>query len=356
MSTERPTDVARRDASAEVTTSDAPERFENPGLPPHRHRKADVDEASAKRVQRQLLVLFGLSALGTITFLVAYFVVRPGESVASVRTSNMVLGVSLFVTLFALGAGIVQWVKAVMSDREYVEQRHPQRSDEAVRAEAVEALRQGAEDSGIGRRNVLKGAVVGAAALAPLTIAVPLVGEVGSQWDTRVFSHTLWRRGTRLTRDPSGEPIRAQDVTIGSAYHVIPEGLYDAEHWIEEKAKAIVLMVRMDPAELKESPERQGWSYDGIVAYSKVCTHVGCPVALYEQQTHHLLCPCHQSTFDMSDGAKVVFGPASRPLPQLPITVDDEGYLIAQSDFHEPVGPSYWERLKHQANNEETAG
>jgi ubiquinol-cytochrome c reductase iron-sulfur subunit len=73
---------------------------------------------------------------------------------------------------------------------------------------------------------------------------------------------------------------------------------------------------------------------------------VGCPVALYEQRTHHLLCPCHQSTFDISDGAKVIFGPADRPLPQLPITVDSEGYLVAQSDFHEPVGPSYWERLK----------
>ena len=72
---------------------------------------------------------------------------------------------------------------------------------------------------------------------------------------------------------------------------------------------------------------------------------MGCPVALYEQQTHHLLCPCHQSTFDVADGAKVVFGPAKRPLPQLPIAVDDEGYLIAQSDFDEPVGPSYWERL-----------
>jgi ubiquinol-cytochrome c reductase iron-sulfur subunit len=105
-------------------------------------------------------------------------------------------------------------------------------------------------------------------------------------------------------------------------------------------------MVRMDPRDLTESQERAGWSYDGIVAYSKICTHVGCPVALYEQQTHHLLCPCHQSTFDMSDGAKVVFGPASRPLPQLPITVDDEGYLIAQDDFDEPIGPSYWERLR----------
>ena len=128
-------------------------------------------------------------------------------------------------------------------------------------------------------------------------------------------------------------------------FHVIPENLHEAEHPLDEKAKAVVLLVRLDPADLTESEDRKGWSYDGIVAYSKICTHVGCPVALYEQQTHHLLCPCHQSTFDVADGAKVVFGPAKRPLPQLPITVDDEGYLIAQSDFTEPVGPSYWERL-----------
>ena len=102
----------------------------------------------------------------------------------------------------------------------------------------------------------------------------------------------------------------------------------------------------MPPSSLPaaRTPERASWSYDGIVAYSKVCTHVGCPVALYEQQTHHLLCPCHQSQFDVSDGAKVIFGPAARPLPQLPIEVDDEGYLVAQSDFTEPVGPSFWER------------
>ena len=96
--------------------------------------------------------------------------------------------------------------------------------------------------------------------------------------------------------------------------------------------------------QLHPSPGKEDWAYDGIVAYSKVCTHVGCPVALYEQQTHHLLCPCHQSTFDLADNGKVLFGPAARPLPQLPIGVDSEGYLIATSGFTEPVGPSFWER------------
>ena len=83
-----------------------------------------------------------------------------------------------------------------------------------------------------------------------------------------------------------------------------------------------------------------------MLCYSKICSHVGCPISLYERTTHHVLCPCHQSTFDLADSAKVIFGPAGRPLPQLPLAVDDEGYLVAQSDFKEPVGPSFWDREK----------
>ncbi len=109
-------------------------------------------------------------------------------------------------------------------------------------------------------------------------------------------------------------------------------------------AKAAVLLLRLKPEDLNISPGRESWNYDGIVAFSKICTHVGCPVALYEQQTHSLLCPCHSSTYDVTNECKVVFGPAARPLPQLPIAIDSEGYLIAQSDFLEPVGPSFWER------------
>ncbi|NCT90034.1 Rieske (2Fe-2S) protein [Cellulomonas sp. APG4] len=333
-------------SSVEHHGDHVPERFENPGLPPHVHRMGDTDPAAAKRSERQVVALFTLSIIGTIGFVVAYFAVPPGETVASMRLSNLLLGIGLFLAMFGIGVAAVHWAKTLMSDHERVEARHPQKSDPETRAGAIAALSEGAADSGIQRRSLLKGAVVSAVALAPLTIAVPLVGEVGGDWNVSKFRHTLWERGRRLTRDPSGTPIKPAEVTRGSVYHVIPDGLREADHWIEEKAKAVVLMVRIDPDQLTEADDRKDWSYEGIVAYSKICTHVGCPVALYEQQTHHLLCPCHQSTFDMADGAKVVFGPASRPLPQLPITVDDEGYLIAQDDFNEPIGPSYWERLK----------
>ncbi|NTW40941.1 MAG: Rieske 2Fe-2S domain-containing protein [Cellulomonadaceae bacterium] len=324
----------------------AVDRFPDPGLPEHRLRMADTDPKADKRAERQVVAMFALSVLGTIGFLVAYFALTPDGSVASVRRSNLVMGVALFLGMFSIGIAAVHWAKTLMSDHERVEARHPQRSDDATREGALEVLRDGAKDSGIGRRGVLKGAVVSALALAPLSIVVPLVGEVGGDWNVSKFRHTVWTAGRRLARDPSGRAIKASEVHIGEVFHVIPEGLTDEEGWIEEKAKAVVLMVRLNPADLTEAEDRKDWSYQGIVAYSKICTHVGCPVALYEQQTHHLLCPCHQSTFDIADGAKVIFGPAKRPLPQLPITVDDEGYLVAQDDFAEPIGPSFWERLK----------
>lgn len=321
-----------------------PERFEDPGHPEHHDRLGDTDPKANTRAERQVVVLFTISILGTIGAIVAYALVPPGETVGSMRLSNLLLGLGLFLGLAGIGIAAVHWAKALMNDHEQSEERHSVRTSEPNRAAAVEALKAGAKDSAIGRRGVLKGAMVTSLALFPLAIAVPLVGNLGGDWNVARSKHTMWRRGTRLTIDPSGRPIKASDVTIGSVFHVIPDKLDETEHPLNEKAKAVVLLIRMDPRDIK-SEQGEGWSYDGIVAFSKICTHVGCPVALYEQQTHHILCPCHQSTFDAADGAKVVFGPAHRPLPQLPITVDDEGYLVAQDGFSEPIGPSFWERL-----------
>nr|WP_231384086.1 Rieske 2Fe-2S domain-containing protein [Cellulomonas sp. URHD0024] len=322
-----------------------PERFEDPGHPEHHDRMGDLDPKANKKAERQVVFLFVISILATIGFLIAYFAVPPGDQPHTILRSNLLLGLGLAVSLLGIGIAAVHWGKALMNDHEKAEDRHEQRSSDDTRAAAVEVLKEGAADSAIGRRGLLQGTMIGALALFPLAIVVPIVGNVGGDWDVSKFKYTMWRKGTRLTTDPTGRPIKASDVTIGSIFHVQPDKLDEQEHPLDEKAKSIVLLVRLDPEDLKESEDKKSWSYNGIVAYSKICTHVGCPVALYEQQTHHLLCPCHQSTFDVADGAKVVFGPAKRPLPQLPITVDDEGYLIAQSDFHEPVGPSFWERL-----------
>ncbi|WP_062202118.1 cytochrome bc1 complex Rieske iron-sulfur subunit [Demequina salsinemoris] len=344
-----------------TTEPGAEQEFQDPGVPFHRPRKADVDPKAADKAERQTAAIFGLSIVGTIVALVGYFGMDMGESVTSIRTFNAVLGLGIALAMLGIGIGAIHWAKTLMRDHEMVEERHEMRSSDEAREGAIQNLKDGVEDSGLAgpkRRTLLKGSMITALAIAPLAFLVPQIASMGGDWNVSKFRHTMWAKGVRLTKDPDGTPIKAADVTIGSAFHVIPDGLNELEHGkIEEKAKAVVLLVRLNPEDLNVQEGREDWSFDGIVAYSKICTHVGCPVALYEQQTHHLLCPCHQSTFDVANGAKVVFGPAKRPLPQLPIEVDDEGYIVAKSDFHEPVGPSFWDRLMgdDSTDDEETS-
>ena len=321
--------------------------FTDPGLPPHRPRRADTDPKAARRAELQSVGLLVVSIFGTLGAVAAYLFLPLSGSNADVQRMTAFMGVGIFLGMMGIGAGAIHWAKTLMRDREMVEERHPIRSSDQTRDDAIQLLKDGMEDSGvgIGRRGLLKGTMLTALAIAPLSVAIPLIGNLGGDWNVGQLKHTMWRKGMRLTRDPDGTPIKASDVTIGSVFHVIPDGLAEAKHPLEEKAKAVVLLIRMDPRDLNVVPGRESWSFDGIVAYSKICTHVGCPVALYEQETHHLLCPCHQSTFDVANGAKVIFGPARRPLPQLPITVDSEGYIVAQRDFDEPIGPGFWERV-----------
>lgn len=324
-----------------------PARFENPGLPAHHQRVTDTDAKAAKRAERQVALFFLLSIIGTLVTLIAYFAFRYeghedfGARLTQVKYSNLLMGIGLFLALFGIGIGAVHWAKTLMPDDERIEHRHPQRSSEEDRAAAVAILKEGAEEAGLGRRPLIRNTLIGALALVPLPAVVSL-RDAGPLPKTDLET-TFWKAGMKLVRDPEGGGLKASDLSVGSVVHVMPEGIDELEKGkLEEKAKAAVLLIRLDPAKL--DAESLAGSYNGIVAYSKICTHLGCPVALYEQQTHHLLCPCHQSTFDLSQNCKVIFGPAKRPLPQLPLTVDAEGYLVAKAGFGEPVGPSYWER------------
>ncbi|MGA8977551.1 MAG: Rieske 2Fe-2S domain-containing protein [Pedococcus sp.] len=328
-------------------TGGLPERFENPGLPPHVARMADLDEGAAKRAEKQVATLFGLSSVATVAFVIAFFAIDPQTNayipgIGSANLYNVVIGVTMAVALLGVGVGAVHWAKTLMPDAESVEERHPQRAKDEDRQRVVTGLTEGGEKAQLGRRPLIKYSLLGALALPPLTLVIPLAAGLGPVPKDEL-SKTIWKQGDRLVRDPERTPIRADQVTIGSVFHVLPESIKDSEHVLEDKAKAAVLVMRLNPEEIKPQKERD-WGHEGIVAYSKICTHVGCPVGLYEQQTHHLLCPCHQSTFDVTQDCKVIFGPAKRPLPQLPITVDSEGYLVADSPFHEAVGPSFWER------------
>ena len=317
----------------------------NPGMPPHRPRVTELDPKKEKLAERRVSGLFALSIIGSLAAVVAYvvFPIIPGD-LASVRINTLSLGLAISLGLLGVGIGAVHWAKALMSDAEVIEMRHPTRGTDATRAKAVDVFTLGDKESGFGRRTLIRNTLIGALVVTPIP-AIALFRDLApAENPNELLRHTMWEKGVRLALDPTGAPIKASDVTFGSAFHVIPEGLNESEHRLEEKAKAVVLLMRLRPEDLNERPERKDWSYDGIVAYSKICTHVGCPVALYEQLTHNLLCPCHQSQFDVSNHCEVIFGPASRPLPQLPSTIDNDGYLVAQSDFLETVGPSFWER------------
>jgi ubiquinol-cytochrome c reductase iron-sulfur subunit len=318
----------------------------NPGIEPHRIRMTDKSEKHARTAEKQIAVMFGVSVVGAIIAIWGFFAfpIVDGD-LSATRNNSLWMGLGMALSMFGIGFGAVHWAKTLMPDNEVSEMRHQARSSDETRAQALEIVKLADGESGFSRRKLIRRSMYGALAFFPIP-AIIIFGDLGPVvGDT--LKHTMWKPGTRLTKDPTGIPIKASDVTIGSVFHVIPEGLSEMEeHKLEEKAKSAVLLVRVNPSDLNEDPAKADWSYQGIVAYSKICTHVGCPVALYEQHTHHLLCPCHQSTFDLANHCEVVFGPASRSLPQLPIAVDAEGYLIAQSDFLEPVGPSFWDIRK----------
>jgi ubiquinol-cytochrome c reductase iron-sulfur subunit len=327
----------------------------DPGLPAHEPRPTDVDPHAPRRAERQIAGLFGLSCVFVVLFIISYFALNIGPKptiIAGYGAANIALGVCLGLAMLCIGVGAIQWARKLMSDVEMVEMRHPAASSEADREDAIAKFQAGVNDSGIMRRPLIRNSLLGAFAFIGLPFVVMLrdLGPVPGD----KLAHTVWKKGMRLTNDVAGTPIKPEDVEIGQLINGEPEIFYqknaEGQPEIEgtalnqAKAKAAIIIVRMKPEDITPTKERENWGVSGILCFSKICTHVGCPISLWEQQTHHLLCPCHQSTFDLADNGKVIFGPAGHALPQLPIMVDSEGYLVAQSDFTEPVGPSYWER------------
>jgi ubiquinol-cytochrome c reductase iron-sulfur subunit len=318
-------------------------------LTPHRPRITDTDPRAAKRAERQVATMFLVSALLVVAFVVAYVAVQTDEYIdlgliGKFQKSNLLLGLTLGGAIFLVGAGAIHWAKKLMVEEEMVDQRHPAASSAEIRAAVLQDFEDGLAESGFAQRRIIRRSLIGAMALLPVPMIV-LLRDLGPLPGTSL-RETIWKQGERIVTDVELRAIKPEDITVGGLVNAQPASLQQVQH--EEgnqnaRAKASIILVRMTPEEIR-SQQGDGWDYNGILAFSKICTHVGCPIALYQQRTHHLLCPCHQSTFDLADSGEVVFGPAHRRLPQLPITVDDAGYLVAQSDFHEPVGPSFWER------------
>jgi ubiquinol-cytochrome c reductase iron-sulfur subunit len=326
--------------------------FADPGLPAHEPRRTDIDERAAKRAERQVSLLFIVSMLATVGFIASYVIFDINKIIyvfplGHISALNFSLGLTLGVALFCIGAGAVHWARTLMSDHEIPAERHPIEADDEVRADVIEQFRTGAAESGFGRRKMLRNTLIGSMALVPLS-GVVLLRDLGPLPEDKL-QHTGWIAATpakpiQLINMNTNEPMKPEDIVTGSLTFAKPEGLEESEEGFQEQiAKDALMIVRIAPENLKDKSSAD-LGFEGILAYSKICTHVGCPISLYEQQTHHALCPCHQSTFDLSDGARVIFGPAGHPLPQLKITTDEKGFLVATGDFAEPVGPSFWER------------
>ena len=221
--------------STGTRVDELPERFVNPGLPAHQHRMADTDPKAAKRAERQVASLFVLSMLGTLLVLVAYFAVKLEyqglsfvESVNRLRLSNQLIGGGLAVALLGIGAGAVHWAKTLMPDEERVEYRHLQRGTDEERADAVAILKNGADESGIARRPLIRNTLIGAMALFPVP-ALVLLRDAGPMPGDQL-STTFWKKGIRMERDqPGGGALKASDLTVGSVVHVMPEGLDQTE-------------------------------------------------------------------------------------------------------------------------------
>jgi ubiquinol-cytochrome c reductase iron-sulfur subunit len=277
--------------------------------------------ALARRGERLTSISFGVSIAAALGLAVVYW--RGGQP--------QLEGLFLALALGGIGLGLVLWARYFMPHRPQVEERHPIESTD----DEIEAFREEYERGQhvLTRRKLL--VRMGTAAVAALGAALVFpIRSLGPR-PGKGLKATPYRAGIRLVTE-DGKPVRAADVLEQTVLTVFPEGHVHA-------ADAPTLLIRPgEPVAAREG--REDWTPDGLVAYSKLCTHVGCPVGLYQSSEHLLLCPCHQSTFDVLDGARPVFGPAARSLPQLPIRIGDDGYLVATGDFSDPPGPGFWDR------------
>ncbi len=272
--------------------------------------------------ERLVAVAYCLSTLAAVGLAVVYWV----------GGHPQLEGALLGVALGGIGVGMVMWAKAFLPHDEVAEDRGRLESSEEELAAFSAAFQQGA--TAVGRRRLLLGLLGGAVAALAAALVFP-IRSLGPRPGKGLFG-TAFRSGVRLVT-AAGVPLRPEDLVIDGVVTVWPEGFH-------RPADAPALLIRVANASLFSPAVVRPWTVDGLVAYSKLCTHLACPVGLYQAEDHQLLCPCHQSAFDVLDGARPVAGPATRPLPQLPISTDPEGFLIATGDYEEPVGAGFWNR------------
>jgi ubiquinol-cytochrome c reductase iron-sulfur subunit len=278
-----------------------------------------IDPADERRAERIVLAAFAVSLVAGVSLLVLY--ILGGQT--------QLEGALLMLCLGGIGVGIVVWGKRLIPAGIHVDERHPIGGGQEATEELAEAI---TEEAGFSRRKLLIGALAGTLAGLAAALAIPVL-SLGPAPGRALFQ-TSWKQGAKLAVR-GGPPITVDSLPVGGVLTVFPNG--DATD-----PNSATLVIRVDRGLLQLDPEHAAWAPEGIVAYSKVCTHAGCPVGLYRSAQHTLICPCHQSEFDVLAGARPINGPAARPLPQLPIQLAADGTFVALGDFPEPVGPSFW--------------
>ena len=369
----------------------------------YRKERFPIDNDPAeKRASRAVALWLGIGVLSAIAFLGVY-IAWPwqykglgDEGLTLYTFYTPLLGITAGLAILSLGFAVVLYVKTIIPEEIAVQRRHDGPSSEVDRRTIVALLNDSWETSTLGRRKVLQGLLGMSAVLVGLVVAAPLGGMIKNPWKAGKLGiqgdGTLWTSGWTLTekgvklylgRDTgalavkhetdSGEhystqgvtrlvrmrpedlaaaametvfPLPEEDVNDGDLYDPTRDVYETHMHSIHGPRNAVML-IRLrssDAAKVVERVGQEDFHFGDYYAYSKICTHIGCPTSLYEAQTNRILCPCHQSQFDALHYGKPVFGPAARALPQLPITVDEDGYLVAAGNFVEPVGPAFWER------------
>jgi ubiquinol-cytochrome c reductase iron-sulfur subunit len=323
-----------------------------------------------KRAERGVAMWFLIAALAGVAFL-GVFLFWPWEYVAPGADGYFLyslytplIGFLLGLTVLGLGVGALTYTKRFIPHEIAIQDRHDGESAKVDQETLLAELADAGVRSTFTRRSLVKrSAGLGAGVMGLGLVALPLGGMLKNPFanpDSKdSLLHTGWlpdKPGEKVyLRRNTGDPkavvlIRPEDLDAGGFETVFP--FRESERHDEEKLSAAlhrsdnpVMLIRLRPNQsVVKRAGQETFNYGDYYAYSKICTHLGCPTSLYEQQTGKLLCPCHQSQFDVFEYAKPVFGPAVRALPQLPITVDESGYFVARGDFIEPIGPAFWER------------
>jgi ubiquinol-cytochrome c reductase iron-sulfur subunit len=341
-------------------------------------------EKRAERGVAQWLLLggaFGLALL--LIFLFWPWEYKPREAPGSLfyTLATPLYGLTFGMSILAIAVGAILYQKRFIPEEISIQDRHDgggAGSREIDRKTVVANLTDAYESSTIGRRKLVGLSLgVGLGAFGLGTLVAFAGGLIKNPWKPVVptadgMKAVLWTSGwtpryrgetiflARATGTHSGAPfikMRPEDMDAGAMETVFPWRESDGDGTTpesKEKLTAInlgirnpVMLIRIRPSDMPRVVKRQGqesFNFGEFFAYTKVCSHLGCPSSLYEEQSYRILCPCHQSQFDALHFAKPIFGPAARALAQLPITIDTNGYLVANGDFAEPVGPAFWER------------